>query len=195
MRVSEFNIKEVKQEKVNNMVDMIVSEFFKRGKESVTIVCIGTDKCIGDCLGPMVGTLLEKCGTDNVCGTLEYPIHAINIPVRLPEIKHQYKNSFIIAVDACLGDVSEIGNINLRDVPIRPGKGVGKTLESIGQMSIVGIVDDKDSNVDSFVQRPIRMGFVWDLALKVTSVIVQAINIIKEMQLSEVAFSKEEENI
>lgn len=194
MRVSEFNIKEVKQERVNNMVDMIVSEFFKSGKESVTIVCIGTDKCIGDCLGPMVGTLLEKCGTDNVCGTLEYPIHAINIPIRLPEIKQQHKNSFIIAVDACLGAGDEIGNINLRDVPIRPGKGVGKTLESIGQMSLVGIVDNKDLEID-FVHRPIRMGFVWDLALKVTSVIVQAINIIKEMQLSEVAFSKEEENI
>lgn len=194
MRVSEFNIKEVKQEKVNNMVDMIVSEFFKSGKESVTIVCIGTDKCIGDCLGPMVGTLLEKCGTDNVCGTLEYPIHAINIPIRLTEIKQQHKNSFIIAVDACLGAGDEIGNINLRDVPIRPGKGVGKTLESIGQMSLVGIVDNKDLEID-FVHRPIRMGFVWDLALKVTSVIVQAINIIKEMQLSEVAFSKEEENI
>lgn len=194
MRVSEFNIKEVKQEKVNNMVDMIVSEFFKSGKESVTIVCIGTDKCIGDCLGPMVGTLLEKCGTDNVCGTLEYPIHAINIPIRLPEIKQQHKNSFIIAVDACLGAGDEIGNINLRDVPIRPGKGVGKTLESIGQMSLVGIVDNKDLEID-FVHRPIRMGFVWNLALKVTSVIVQAINIIKEMQLSEVAFSKEEESI
>lgn len=194
MRVSEFNIKEVKQEKVNNMVDMIVSEFFKSGKESVTIVCIGTDKCIGDCLGPMVGTLLEKCGTDNVCGTLEYPIHAINIPVRLPEIKHQYKNSFIIAVDACLGAGDEIGNINLRDVPIRPGKGVGKTLESIGQMSLVGIVDNKDLEID-FVHRPIRMGFVWDLALKVTSVIVKAINIINEMQVSEVAFSREEESI
>lgn len=194
MRVSEFNIKEVKQEKVNNMVDMIVSEFFKSGKESLTIVCIGTDKCIGDCLGPMVGTLLEQYGMDNVYGTLEYPIHAINIPIRLPEIKQQHKNSFIIAVDACLGAGDEIGNINLRDVPIRPGKGVGKTLESIGQMSLVGIVDNKDLEID-FVHRPIRMGFVWNLALKVTSVIVQAINIIKEMQLSEVAFSKEEENI
>lgn len=194
MRVSEFNIREVKQEKVNNMVDMIVSEFFKSGKESLTIVCIGTDKCIGDCLGPMVGTLLEQYGMDNVYGTLEYPIHAINIPIRLPEIKQQHKNSFIIAVDACLGAGDEIGNINLRDVPIRPGKGVGKTLESIGQMSLVGIVDNKDLEID-FVHRPIRMGFVWDLALKVTSVIVKAINIINEMQVSEVAFSKEEESI
>lgn len=194
MRVSEFNIREVKQEKVNNMVDMIVSEFFKSGKESLTIVCIGTDKCIGDCLGPMVGTLLEQYGMDNVYGTLEYPIHAINIPIRLPEIKQQHKNSFIIAVDACLGAGDEIGNINLRDVPIRPGKGVGKTLESIGQMSLVGIVDNKDLEID-FVHRPIRMGFVWDLALKVTSVIVKAINIINKMQVSEVAFSKEEESI
>lgn len=194
MRVSEFNIKEVRQEKVNNMVDMIVSEFFKSGKESLAVVCIGTDKCIGDCLGPMVGTLLEQYGMGNVYGTLEYPIHAINIPIRLPEIKQQHKNSFIIAVDACLGAGDEIGNINLRDVPIRPGKGVGKTLESIGQMSLVGIVDNKDLEID-FVHRPIRMGFVWDLALKVTCVIVKAINIINEMQVSEVVFSKEEESI
>ncbi|MEQ8197298.1 MAG: DUF1256 domain-containing protein, partial [Clostridiaceae bacterium] len=27
--------------------------------KKTVIICIGTDKCIGDCLGPLVGTLLE----------------------------------------------------------------------------------------------------------------------------------------
>lgn len=29
-------------------------------KDNTAIVCIGTDKCIGDCLGPLVGTILEE---------------------------------------------------------------------------------------------------------------------------------------
>ena len=38
----------------------------------MAIVCIGTDKCIADSLGPLVGTMLTK---NNICidvyGTLE----------------------------------------------------------------------------------------------------------------------------
>lgn len=44
------------------------------------IVCIGTDKCIGDCLGPLVGTmLLEKFIPLPVYGTIKSPMHALNL--------------------------------------------------------------------------------------------------------------------
>ena len=59
-----------------------ISEGIKKfiTKDTV-IVCIGTDKCIGDCLGPLVGTLLK----DNllplpVYGTISNPVHALNRP-------------------------------------------------------------------------------------------------------------------
>lgn len=56
--------------------------------ENTVIVCIGTDKCIGDCLGPLVGSILtENFFPLPVYGTLSAPIHALNIDERLDEIR------------------------------------------------------------------------------------------------------------
>ena len=57
-----------------------ISNFLKNHiDEKTIIVCIGTDKCIGDCLGPLVGTLLrEKFFPLKVYGTNDSPIHALN---------------------------------------------------------------------------------------------------------------------
>ena len=65
------------------------------------VVCIGTDRCIGDCLGPLVGTLLEeKRFPLPVFGTVSEPIHALNIDKRLQEIKLAYADANIIGIDA-----------------------------------------------------------------------------------------------
>ena len=65
-----------------------ISNFLKDHiDEKTIIVCIGTDKCIGDCLGPLVGTLLrEKFFPLKVFGTLDSPIHALNLDKKITEI-------------------------------------------------------------------------------------------------------------
>ena len=35
--------------------------------ENTVIVCIGTDKCIGDCLGPLVGSILTENFYPSTC--------------------------------------------------------------------------------------------------------------------------------
>ncbi len=110
------------------------------------IVCIGTDRYIGDCLGPLVGTLLKcKHFPLPVYGTISDPIHALNIESKLNKINllHPHKN--IIGIDACLGDLETIGDIQVRDFPVHPGKGVGKSLPDVGNSSIIGIVDSNSS--------------------------------------------------
>ena len=80
--------------------------------KDTVIVCIGTDKCIGDCLGPLVGSILtENFFPLPVYGTLSSPIHALNISERLDEIYSTHPNASIIGVDACLGDEDDIGEI------------------------------------------------------------------------------------
>ena len=60
--------------------------------QPIVIVCIGTDRSTGDSLGPLVGTLLSE-KTENssssfhVYGTLDDPIHAMNLQEKLNEIK------------------------------------------------------------------------------------------------------------
>ena len=56
-----------------------------------------------------------------------------------------------------------IGNIQIREGPIWPGKGVGKKLPQIGHYSIVGIVDKIDEN-NRFSFNNIRLSFILELA-------------------------------
>lgn len=136
--------------------------------DDTVIVCIGTDKCIGDCLGPLVGSyLIESHFPLPVYGTIESPIHALNINKRLTEINLKHPNASIIGIDACLGDSNSIGEIHSRDYPIRPGKGVGKTLPAVGIASIIGIIDSSD-NSDFFTSRSIRLHLVIEMAKVIT---------------------------
>lgn len=137
------------------------------------VVCIGTDRCIGDCLGPLVGTLLkEKNFPLPVFGTVSEPIHALNIDKKLQEIKLTYPTGTIIGIDACLGDIDSVGEIQARDYSIHPGKGVGKTLPNVGQSSIIGIVDSTESNI--FTNNTIRLDLVLNMSKVITDSLLYA---------------------
>lgn len=133
-------------------------------KKNTIVVCIGTDRCIGDCLGPLVGTFLTSIGFKYpVYGTLKNPIHAINLNDQMKKIYTLHINPHIIAIDACLGEENFIGNIHIRKGPIFPGKGVGKSLPSVGDLSIVGIVDKFAFN-DFLPIHNIRLSLVMEMA-------------------------------
>lgn len=109
---------------------------------SPVILCIGTDRATGDCLGPLVGEQLQKYNHRyNVLGTLSYPVHALNLQKAINLIYNEVRHPFIIAVDAALGGRSHIGYISVSNCPISPGKGVNKKLPAIGDISITGIVN------------------------------------------------------
>jgi putative sporulation protein YyaC len=146
-------------------------------KKDTVIVCIGTDKCIGDCLGPLVGSILtEHFFPLPVYGTLSSPIHALNINERLEEIHIKHPTASIIGVDACLGDENDIGEIRIRDYAIRPGKGVGKELPEVGIASVIGIVDSSDSS-ELFFSRSIRLSFIMNMAKTISRVFIEAYNL------------------
>lgn len=141
---------------------------------NTVIACIGTDKCIGDCLGPLVGTILSKEDFKYpVYGTLDKPIHALNIHEELNFIKNIHPNAQIIGIDACLGYEENIGEIKIKDCAISPGKGVGKELPQVGVASIIGIVDS-DDNSEFFFSRSIRLSFIMDMAKQIVELIKEA---------------------
>ena len=154
--------------KVNYKSDLAYYEIANFIKDYINkktiIVCIGTDKCIGDCLGPMVGTFLKECFFPlPVYGTISNPIHALNIDTKLKEIQAKHPDSIIIGIDACLGETKSIGEIHVRDYSIHPGKGVGKSLPSVGEASIIGIIDSSD-NAEFFTSRSIRLHLIMEMA-------------------------------
>ncbi|MBZ9633154.1 spore protease YyaC [Clostridium sp. FP1] len=137
------NIKEnseMKDELITYLNNLITEKISIKKYNSITIACIGTDRCTGDSLGPIVGDLLErkKWGNVNIVGSLEYPLHAKNIEERMGCVPD---DSLIIGIDACLGDLKSIGCIRIEDKSLHPGAGVNKDLPPVGDISITGIVN------------------------------------------------------
>lgn len=127
------------------------------------ILCIGTDRATGDCLGPLVGDRLKHYNSNfKVKGCLSEPVHALNLKQTINEIYSEYSEPFIIAVDASLGDYSMVGSVTVSNCPIYPGKGVNKKLPAIGDISITGIVNVSGGN--SHLLQSTRLHIVMQLA-------------------------------
>ena len=99
-----------------NDCHLVISDFLRTYAENPCLIfCIGTDRYIGDCLGPLTGTFLSKLHiVTPIFGTLDNPIHAINLSKNIIEVKIKYPNHKIIAIDACLGTKDNIGSIQIK---------------------------------------------------------------------------------
>ncbi|MFD0716167.1 spore protease YyaC [Paenibacillus sp. GCM10027626] len=131
----------------------------------IVIVCVGTDRSTGDALGPLVGSGLSKYRSlfFDLYGTLEQPVHALNLNDTLQQIEKKTPNPFIIGIDACLGQVSSVGNIQVGTGPVRPGAGVNKELPPVGNMHITGIVN-VGGFMEYFVLQNTRLHLVMHMA-------------------------------
>lgn len=109
----------------------------------LVILCIGTDRVTGDSLGPLIGYKLSRkvLPAFSIYGTLESPVHALNLSDTIKSIKKEHPCSCIIAIDASLGVKEHLGCVMLKNGPIQPGAGVKKKLELVGDISITGIVN------------------------------------------------------
>ncbi|GAM13288.1 spore protease YyaC [Mesobacillus selenatarsenatis] len=138
----------------------------------IVFVCIGTDRSTGDSLGPLIGTLLQEkeIAPYHVYGTLDDPIHAVNMDAKLAEIKQKHFNPFIIGIDACLGRLKSVGSIQVGDGPVKPGAGVNKELPEVGNMHITGIV-----NVSGFMEFFVLQNTRLNLVLKMAKTIANGI--------------------
>jgi putative sporulation protein YyaC len=137
-------------------------------------VCVGTNRSIGDSLGPFVGTLLTEAGVPNVYGTIDHPVHALNLAETLERIEKTHPGACIVGIDACLGRAKSVGSMELRDGALEPGIGVGKVLPSVGDYNIIGVV-----NVGGFMQYEVlqntRLSLVIQMAKSITDFILRSL--------------------
>lgn len=125
---------------------------------------IGTDRATGDCLGPLAGTRLKGLHSGAlVYGCLEKPTHAVNLLEKLQDINMRHSNALIIAIDACLGNASRVGYINVKPGKLKPGSALNKNLPEVGDFYISGVV-----NVGGFLEQQVlqntRLYLVYSMA-------------------------------
>ncbi|WP_455506932.1 spore protease YyaC [Clostridium sp.] len=137
----------------------------KSQNRPIIFLCIGTDRATGDSLGPLIGYKLKDLSQKNIYiyGSLEYPIHSVNLVEILNKIKCNFKNPFIVGIDASLGDVQQIGKIFIEDLPLHPGLALNKNLPEVGEMNIKGVVNISGS-LDFMMLQNTRLFVVMSLA-------------------------------
>lgn len=141
-----------------------------KGKDTV-YVCIGTDRSTGDALGPLVGDRLKILGY-KAYGTTKDLIHARNLERKMQEIKSKHPHSTIVAIDASLGRSERVGVISVSEGPLKPGAGVGKNLQPVGDCHISGVV-----NVAGFMEYIVLANTPLSRVLDMAKKIVRIINI------------------
>lgn len=135
---------------------------------NVVIICVGTDRSTGDCLGPLVGTNLARYKSPlfHLYGTLDEPVHAMNLQETIRTIYNRHENPYVIGIDACLGQTSSVGCIQVADGPLKPGAGVNKELPPVGDIHLTGIV-----NVGGFMEYFVLQNTRLNLVMKLSDII------------------------
>ncbi|MFW6389771.1 MAG: spore protease YyaC [Halanaerobiales bacterium] len=144
--------------------------------KDLLILCVGTDRSTGDSLGPLTGTLLKKNNPSpaRIIGNIHKPVHASNLDQILYDIKDEFENPFIIAIDAGLGKQSSVGYIDVKKGPLKPGTGVNKKLPEVGNMHITGLVNIS-GYMEYLVLQSTRLSIVMKMAETITSALTLTI--------------------
>jgi len=143
-------------------------------RRPTVVFCIGTDRSTGDCLGPLVGSLLEERRPPGlfIHGTLAEPVHAANLTEVLGLVRSRYPRPRVLAVDACLGALDSVGKITLGPGAIRPGAGVNKHLPPVGDLHITGVV-----NVGGFMEYFVLQNTRLHLVVRLARVIADGLTL------------------
>lgn len=144
---------------------MIQEEKTRKNKRGVVFLCIGTDRSTGDSLGPLIGYKLRQMRVSGatVFGTLERPVHAMNLEDYAAVLRSCYRDDLIVAVDASVGSREHVGYVTLGRGALKPGLGVSKELRAVGDIFITGIVGSC-GNYDPLMLQSVRLSIVMQMA-------------------------------
>ena len=139
-----------------------------RGEKPI-IVCVGSDLAVGDSLGPLTGEFLKNEVKDAyIYGSLSSPITAKEIEKTTHLIKLLHPNSKILVIDAAVGQKEDIGLVKINQGGIMPGLGVNKNFSLVGDVSIIGIVAEKE-NAFINLSKNTRLNLVYNMSKNIAS--------------------------
>lgn len=159
-----------------NGICQALNEYFPN-KIKPVLICVGSDLVLGDSLGPLVGTLLKEKGVDAyIYGTLNTPVTAKEISTAKTQITKTHPNSITVAIDAAVGDPADVGIIRVVNQGLKPGLGVNKNLDTLGNVSIIGVVASRsDNNYNLF--NLTHLNLVYTMANKIANAITDFISL------------------
>ena len=153
---------------------LALSKQLKEPPAQPVVVCIGSDLAIGDSLGPLTGSILQKSGADAfLYGTLEKTVTAREVPALGAFLQMTHPKSPVLAIDAAVGNAEEVGLVKLSGAPLYPGSGTNKQLGRLGDVSILGIVARREEGFAALDR--VRLGTVCRMAEVIAEAVLLAL--------------------
>lgn len=112
-------------------------------KGTPVILCVGSDKILGDSVGPLVGDLLKyrfklKCF---VYGRPDASVNGKNLTEYTKFIAAAHPESPVIAVDACLSESHSTGDVHIKCGGINPKRAVTRAANPVGDVGVLGVIE------------------------------------------------------
>lgn len=140
----------------------------------IVILCIGTDKLIGDLVGPIVGQKLKRLFKNykkiKVYGDINKSVNITNVDKVIEEINTKFNYPFIITIDSALGPKEVIETVHISCGKIKPGGALSHKKEYKSNINFKAIVGEnlKDSFLNFNVLNSIERNVVQKLANEIT---------------------------
>lgn len=118
---------------------------------NIVILCVGTNKLVGDSVGPIVGQkltrLLNKKENIKIYGNTKKNLNLKNAKQVLEEINRIYSKPFIITIDATLGPKEIIETIIISKGELEIGEALGHSIKCFSNINIKAIVGEYQTNI------------------------------------------------
>lgn len=140
--------------------------------KNISFICIGSNKVIGDSLGPLVGSFLKEKYRSNdnikIYGDINNPVTFKNIEYIKNKIS---KSETVVLIDSALG--KDVGNIIINKGGINIGESLDKDKNVNGDISIKGVVglDYKNCLYNFLELKNVNENIIYMLANNIVSII------------------------
>ena len=116
----------------------------------IVILCIGTDKLVGDLVGPIVGhklkRLFKNCERIKIYGDIKETVNITNVNDVVSKISTSFTQPFIITIDSALGPKEAIETVYVSTGKLEPGKALAKQKSYSSNVSFKAIVGENFQN-------------------------------------------------
>lgn len=159
--------------------------YSKENYSKIILLCIGTNKIIGDMIGPVVGEYLKNTIYDKdnivILGNMENTLNFKNAYQEIKQIQEKYDNPFIITIDTALSKNLGTQKICVNTGEIEIGKAVSKGIKYYSHINIKGIVGKYNDTLEENIKtlENVKLQYIFYLSNIISQGIIDVIKNIK----------------
>ena len=145
----------MKKTKFVQDLEKSIYEYKNQKFSEVVILCIGTNKLIGDSIGPVVGQKLKEEKMKEIVyiyGDMKETVNFKNAKEIIEDIFKTYKKPFIITIDSALGTKTMVSKIVVNKGIVRLGKSLGRSICYPSHITIKGVVGENKNTYEENIK-------------------------------------------